>query len=126
MLTAQATGVQQFMPESYATMIIAQVGYSPAQRLVFWSLVLLVLLFVVGFLVLWLRRKLYWRSQDHSSGFSLDQLEAMRESGKLSEEEFKFLRRGTMGLDDDIIDQRCEKEGQSPLSPPPKQDDEDK
>ncbi|MHC4982586.1 MAG: hypothetical protein ACYTF6_05385 [Planctomycetota bacterium] len=71
--------------------------------------------------LVWLRRK-YGSSGDFSSaaGFSIGELEAMRESGQISEKEFRRLRSWALGLG-----AKPGKDEQSELSNSPDSDDEE-
>lgn len=70
---------------------------SPEYELVLWCAGLLVAVIILGGVVLWLRK--WMRSQvRRRTGFTAGGLEEMHRSGRISDEEFRALRRSALGL----------------------------
>lgn len=81
---------------------IAVTSYEAVQVIVV-GCVLVVVIVAVGVpLGRWLRREFHpsgWNRPRRHGAFSAEELESMRASGELSDEEFRALRRAAMGLD---------------------------
>ena len=83
------------------------------------GLVLIVLVMACCPLLLWLKRRLSRREAGGGSGFSIEELEEMRRSGRISTEEFRRLRSVLLGLQG-----AGAPKGESELSNSPGSDDE--
>ena len=70
---------------------------SNAIQAILWGGVLLLAVLVLGVFLLVMRRKMLAEAES-SSAFSIEDLEAMRKSGHLSDEEFRQLRTVAMGV----------------------------
>ncbi len=71
----------------------------PPKTILISGAALAVVIALFGWLVLWLRRKMASPLPDDTfKGFSINNLEAMHQSGQLSREEFQRLRRAALGL----------------------------
>ena len=69
-------------------------------ELLLWGVVLIGLLVALGCVVMWVRRKMK-ASPASEEAFSIKQLERLRESGQLTDEEFRQLRLIALGLSTD-------------------------
>jgi len=79
--------------------VLAQDASARAQEAVLYGAILLAAVLVLAGAWYWLRRRLRGLGErDQPEGFSLEDLEAMRSSGQISDEEFRRLRRGALGL----------------------------
>jgi len=93
-------------------------------QIVLWGGVLVVALLVLGIFVLIVRRRLLARAEAAGGeAFSIGDLETMRATGQLSDEEFKQLRVTAMGLASSTVrtaqaasDETEEDDGICPLS----------
>ena len=76
---------------------------APAVQALISGAVLIVVVFVAGIVVMFARRRALLSDQEYDSasraGFSAEELEALRQAGKLTEEEFRLLRRRSAMLD---------------------------
>lgn len=73
----------------------------PSKTILISGAALAVVIALFGSLALWLRRKTVSPlSDDAVKGFSINDLESLRQSGQLSREEFQRLRRAALGLSD--------------------------
>lgn len=88
-----------------------------------WGAVLIGIVLALGIgIVLARRRYLKFRgpvSKAEGKGFAIEQVESLHESGQISDEEFRTLRKTALGLDDMVV-----KKDNSPLSKMPATDDE--
>jgi hypothetical protein len=85
--------------------VLAPVATTPeATRLVGWGVAGMLGVLVVGVVLFYVLRRyaLRWKSPQNKSieAFTMDDLEALRASGQLSDEEFRTLRAGLLGLGD--------------------------
>lgn len=89
-------------------------------RVMFWSGVLIAALMALFVLLTWLRRRMRpGAHKPQSERMTVEQIEAIRRSGRISDEEFSRLRRIALGLD-----AGPEAKDNSALTPPEKRDDE--
>ena len=112
--------------------LIDQTAPSPTVKLLFWGGILMVAIAALGIAVIVLRRRTLYRADSAASeNFSIGQLESLRDTGQISAEEFKRLRRGLMGLREDQAGahqagpaaKTDTNEANCPLSEPPAPDD---
>lgn len=75
-----------------------------AARLIWWGVVGMVVILVVGGVLFYVLRRVSvsWQKpqNDVGQGFTMDDLEELRSTGQLSDEEFRTLRAGLVGLGD--------------------------
>ncbi|MCP4375483.1 MAG: hypothetical protein GY794_04825 [bacterium] len=72
-----------------------------------WGPVGIVAILLLGFGLMWIRKKYHPTSSsgnDLTASFSIESIEAMRNSGKISNEEFHRLRVVSLGLDASMTD----------------------
>ena len=72
-----------------------------------WGSMGLVVVLVLGFALMWFRRKYHAGGSsdgNQTSSFSIQSFEEMRASGLISDEEFRRLRAGLFGLDTPAVD----------------------
>jgi hypothetical protein len=72
-----------------------------------WGSMGLVMVLVLGFALMWFRRKYHTGGSsdgNQTSSFSIQSFEEMRASGQISDEEFRRLRAGLFGLDTPAVD----------------------
>ena len=87
-----------------APVAVAVSGYSGA---LIWGSIGVVVVLLLGFGLLWFRRKYHPDSMSDgglTSGFSIRSIEEMRTGGMISDEEFRRLRAGSLGLDAPVVD----------------------
>ena len=79
-------------------------GYS---GVMIWGGVAMVAVLLLGFGMLWFRRKFHPDSvlrEDTPASFSIENIEKMRADGIISDDEFRCLRAGALGLDAPKVD----------------------
>ena len=112
--------------------LLSQTAQSPTARLLLWGGILMAAVAALGIAVVVLRRRTLNRAGGSASeNFSISQLEALKDAGQVSAEEFKRLRRGLMGLAADPAEavqaepeaKTDQNEANCPLSEPPAPDD---
>ena len=99
-------------------------GQNNVLEIVLWGGVLVVALVILGIFVLVVRRRLLARAEaEVGEAFSIDDLETMRASGHLTDEEFKQLRAVALGValpaaeaDHVASEETEENDGNCPLS----------
>jgi hypothetical protein len=94
---------------------------APAGRTLIWAGVFGGALMVLGAALLYIRRRFnlkYYESQD--AAFRMEDLERMRESGEITEDEFRTLRKVALGLD-----APAQEADNAPLMAPGEDDDEE-
>jgi len=91
----------------------------PVTRVLIWGTVLILSLLAFWIVLVLLRRR-YGRGASalREPGLSMEELENLRSSGQISDEEFRALRRAVLGLDVGEA-----KKGNLPLRPDGKDDD---
>jgi uncharacterized membrane protein len=103
-------------------------GYPPAvKEALLYGFVLVVLVVLLGAVVLWARkRSLTGGGRQADNAFSIEDLEQMRRDGKITDEQFRHLRRVTLGLHQaggEEQEKSSENQANCSLSAPPLQDD---
>ena len=78
--------------------------------------VLIAMVMGLGLFLLWVRKRSLSRQDTGSAGIGIDQLEAMRQSGLMTDEEFRKLRRKALRVDTPGVAEKA-------LSPDAKPDD---
>ncbi|MFP4054589.1 MAG: hypothetical protein ACLFV7_12080 [Phycisphaerae bacterium] len=73
---------------------------SETMRVIMWSSAGIVAVLVIGVIVFHVVRRWAFRrmEDEYGPGFNMDQLERMRREGSISEQEFRTLRAGLLGL----------------------------
>lgn len=98
-------------------------GSPPPWQIMVWGAALIALVLALGIgIVLARRRYLKCRAPDseaEDAGFAIEQVESLHESGQISDEEFRTLRKAALGLDGGTA-----KKDNSPLSEMPATDDD--
>ena len=72
-----------------------------------WGSIGLVMVLLLGLALMWFRGKYHpggMLDENRTSSFSMRSIEEMRAGGMISDDEFRRLRAGTLGLDAPVID----------------------
>ena len=69
-------------------------------RIGLWFAVLMAAVLILGAAVYILRWMALSRSDKHNTGFTIEQIERLRNEGALTEEEYRLARRSALGLTD--------------------------
>ncbi|MDY7011015.1 MAG: hypothetical protein SVV80_09730 [Planctomycetota bacterium] len=80
--------------------VIAGTGQKGLTDTVVWSVILLVAVSAFVVVIFILRRMLLNKSDRGNTGFTIDQIDRLRDENSLTEEEYRRARRAALGLND--------------------------